>query len=236
MEYNGVKQSCSKIEKTQLFVQSQPHNSSLNPLTQQGLLVITINPFQVVFSNHSATQITGFDSDELNTLSKEQMLERFHPLDRRRLDEFFSNESTIMSSNVINSVRTQRKNGSSSVIDIKSTRVKIAGEHFNIIDFQKSDNRRFIENVIESLTHPFYVINATDYKILLANRAARLGNLSGIETCYGLTHRLDRPCHEFGHNCPLKEVVTKKLPISVEHEHYDDDGNLRIVEVHAYPI
>ncbi|UCF16453.1 MAG: hypothetical protein JSW59_03150, partial [Phycisphaerales bacterium] len=37
----------------------------------------------------------------------------------------------------------------------------------------------FLETVLESLTHPFYVVDAEDYTIQMANSAARLGDLTG---------------------------------------------------------
>jgi signal transduction histidine kinase len=94
----------------------------------------------------------------------------------------------------------------------------------------------FFTNVLESLTHPFYVLDANDYSIKIANSAAHLGDLSRHPTCYGLTHRRDRPCDGLEHTCPLQEVKKTKKPFTVEHTHYDADGNPRDVEVHAYPI
>lgn len=94
----------------------------------------------------------------------------------------------------------------------------------------------FLNQVLESLTHPFYVLDANDYTIKLANSAARLGDLSERPTCYGITHRRDAPCEGIEHICPLQQVKRTGKPVSVEHIHYDKDGNARNVEVHAYPI
>ena len=94
----------------------------------------------------------------------------------------------------------------------------------------------FLNLVLESLPYPFYVIDAFDYTIKVANYAAHLGRLSKETTCYALTHRSDRPCGLEGHPCPLEQVKKTKRPVTVEHIHYDKDGNPRNVEVHAYPI
>jgi PAS domain S-box-containing protein len=88
---------------------------------------------------------------------------------------------------------------------------------------------------VESLTHPFYVIDANDYTIQLANAAARLGDLTEPATCHELTHRNSEPCQE-DHPCPLNIVKETKRPAVVEHIHYDKDGRRRNVEVHAFPI
>jgi sigma-B regulation protein RsbU (phosphoserine phosphatase) len=93
-----------------------------------------------------------------------------------------------------------------------------------------------LENTIESLTHPFYVIDAEDYSIQLANSAAKRLADAGISTCYALTHRRDTPCDSKEDPCPLVEVKRTKKPFTVEHIHYDKDGNQMYAEVRGYPI
>ena len=94
----------------------------------------------------------------------------------------------------------------------------------------------FLNLILESIPNPFYVINVSDYTIKLANSAAQFGELSKDATCYALTHKSDRPCCSAEHPCPLEEIKKTKLPMTVEHLHYDKDGNVRNVEVHAFPI
>ncbi|MCP4376799.1 MAG: PAS domain-containing protein, partial [bacterium] len=94
----------------------------------------------------------------------------------------------------------------------------------------------FLENTLEALTHPFYVIDARDYTVTMANSAAKLGNLFDHPTCYALTHHQETPCQSPEHPCPIAEVKHSKHPVTVEHLHYDRDGNARHVEVHAYPV
>ena len=94
----------------------------------------------------------------------------------------------------------------------------------------------FMRLVIESLPHPFYVINVKDYTIALANKAARLGCLTPASTCYSLTHHSDRPCVDAGHPCPLAAVRQTRKSIVVEHLHYNQKGEARSMEVHAFPI
>jgi K+-sensing histidine kinase KdpD len=94
----------------------------------------------------------------------------------------------------------------------------------------------FLHLILESLPYPFYVIDASDYTIKLANSAAHAGRLSDGITCHFLTHHRNEPCPEEGHPCPLKIVKRTKKPVTVEHIHYDKDGNSKHVEVHGYPI
>jgi PAS domain S-box-containing protein len=94
----------------------------------------------------------------------------------------------------------------------------------------------FLRLVLDSLPHPFYVINAFDYTVLMANSVAHEGPLSQGTTCYGLTHKSDRPCGGQGHPCPVDIIRDTKQPVTVEHVHHDEDGNPKNVEVYAYPV
>ena len=101
---------------------------------------------------------------------------------------------------------------------------------------QNDQHAAFLDLILESIPNPFYVIDVSDYTIKLANSAAQFGQLSKIATCYALTHKSDKPCSSAEHPCPLEEIKKTKLPMTVEHLHYDKDGNARNVEVHAFPI
>lgn len=94
----------------------------------------------------------------------------------------------------------------------------------------------FGKNVIESLTHPFYVIDANDYTIKLANSAANFGDFKPGDTCYQLTHNNDLPCEGDDHPCVIREVKKSKKPVIVEHLHPDSSGKVSTFEIYGYPI
>jgi PAS domain S-box-containing protein len=94
----------------------------------------------------------------------------------------------------------------------------------------------FLNLVLESLSHPFYVINTDDYTIQLANSAAQAKGISGKSTCYALSHKRQTPCDSKEHPCPLQIIKQTKKPVTVEHIHYDSHGSPRHVEVHAHPV
>ncbi|PTN31541.1 response regulator [Desulfonatronum sp. SC1] len=96
---------------------------------------------------------------------------------------------------------------------------------------------RFLHTIINSLSYPFYVINAETYAIELANRAALPDGMppEGL-TCHRLTHMSDHPCSGSEHQCPMLIVKQTGKPTIVEHAHRDHKGVKRIVDVHAYPI
>jgi PAS domain S-box-containing protein len=104
------------------------------------------------------------------------------------------------------------------------------------IEQQIKEQKQLLENTLESLTHPFYVIDANDYSIQVANSAARRLGVSDASTCHALTHRSDTPCKSREDPCPLIEVKKTGRPVTVDHIHYDAKGTPRFVEVHGYPI
>jgi PAS domain S-box-containing protein len=96
---------------------------------------------------------------------------------------------------------------------------------------------QLFEKTIESLSHPFYVIDANNYKIKIANTATTFFNaFSKDTTCHALTHNLKQPCRGKRHTCPLEEVKRTKKPVMLEHIHYNRDGEARYVEIHGFPI
>jgi nitrogen-specific signal transduction histidine kinase len=116
----------------------------------------------------------------------------------------------------------------------KALRVKIS-EHKRAEE-QLSIQKDFLNNIIEFITHPFYVIDANNYTVIMANHATHFGDLSEKTTCYELTHRNNAPCEGVEIPCPLNEVKRTKKPVVVEHLHYDKVGNLRHCEVYGFPL
>jgi PAS domain S-box-containing protein len=94
----------------------------------------------------------------------------------------------------------------------------------------------FLNLVINSLSHPFYVIDVNDYSIQLANSAARMESVSGKTTCHAMSHNSQTPCDSKKYPCPLQIIKQTKKPVTVEHIHYNIDGTPKHVEVHAHPI
>ena len=98
------------------------------------------------------------------------------------------------------------------------------------------EQNEFLESLLDTLTHPFYVLDIQDYTILKANSASNFG-LGGIGgKCYTLTHHREEPCDDPEHPCPLKEVLRTKKYVGTEHIHYDKDGTVRYTEVHGFPL
>lgn len=95
----------------------------------------------------------------------------------------------------------------------------------------------FLNNVLESLTHPFCIIDAKDYRIIKSNSASVnvYGNRDN-EFCYTLLHGLKQPCDSSNHICPLNLVRDTNQSARVEQSHIDKNGQTRIMDVFCYPV
>jgi len=92
-----------------------------------------------------------------------------------------------------------------------------------------------LNSVLESLAHPFYVIDANTYEILMANSATGATG-PGMTTCYALTHSRERPCDSDEHVCPVRDVKRSGQSIITEHIHSNGEGEGTSIEIHAHPI
>jgi len=94
----------------------------------------------------------------------------------------------------------------------------------------------FLRHIFESITTPFYVVDAKDYTIVMANSATIPGGPPPGTKCYTLTHHRSEPCHGSQHECPMQVVKQTRNPFATEHVHYAEDGSARHVEIYCYPV
>jgi PAS domain S-box-containing protein len=192
--------------------------------------------------NKNAEEILGYSSEEIAAKNAiDFFIEKDKTLVAERIEEVFLKGSSFVEAHL--QTRDGRKlpylltgirylmDGVPCVIGLglDISGIKQAEEKF------KKQNE-MLNNVLNSLTHPFYVIDADNYTIKLANSAAGFGALTGEATCYALTHRSDKPCEDEKHPCVIKKIKEKGIPVTVEHIHHDKQGSPIINEVHGYPI
>jgi PAS domain S-box-containing protein len=94
----------------------------------------------------------------------------------------------------------------------------------------------FLTSVLESVTHPLYVVDVAHHTVVMANSAAFSGSLPEHAKCYALFHGRTRPCAEMGEECPIEEVKRTKKPVTAEHGHRDPAGVVRTTEIRGYPL
>lgn len=104
----------------------------------------------------------------------------------------------------------------------------------------KEENVRqlaLMNNVLATLTHPFYVIDANDYTVKLSNSATNFSDSSENKlTCYALIYNRNTPCTGDEHPCPMEQIKKTREPLTLEHIHHTPDGGARYFEVHAFPF
>ena len=96
------------------------------------------------------------------------------------------------------------------------------------------------QSIIDGVAEPIMVID-TDYHVKLMNRAARRFSHRSVELseplfCYQVSHQRDTPCNGKEHPCPLHEASELNQTVTAVHEHYQADGEIRLVEVIAAPF
>ena len=152
---------------------------------------------------------------------------------------------------VTSELRFVASDGKSIVVQFRS--IPIAGPHEDVLcktaitDITQRRNmeeairqsRAFLQTVIDAIPDTMLVIGR-DYRILLANRAAR-EMAGGIDptvclTCHQLSHRRSLPCEGRNEPCPLHQVIATKTPMTVLHTHYDAAGREIFVEISAAPV
>lgn len=98
------------------------------------------------------------------------------------------------------------------------------------------EQNRFMQSILESLTHPFHVIDANEYTVTLSNSASRKrGYVEGV-FCYNAAYGLDSICDEPIRPCPVKIIKSNKRPVSFEVGRTTTTGERRYEQVQAYPL
>ena len=94
----------------------------------------------------------------------------------------------------------------------------------------------FLKTIIESLQHPFCVLDAGNYQVLMSNSMTYQGETVTTPTCFASDN--PRSASEGDDNVAslLEQVKKTKKPVKVEHTLQDNDGNMRFFEVHGFPI
>ena len=98
-----------------------------------------------------------------------------------------------------------------------------------------NESKRFLINILESLTYPFYVVDVKTKKIKLANSATNFDAKSNL-TCYSALYNNCRPCSPNGDSCVIDVVKETKRPLVTEISHIGSDKKEKIIELHVYPI
>lgn len=208
--------------------------------------VIIICDEKIVFSNKKMQSIVNFTNEELlykpislfiPNYTKSQVIDNYH----RRLSGEPVPEKYI--------TKVCKKNSTDITVEIKAKIItynnkKCVLAYINDLSsnafFEEKllEKNLFSESIIESLPHPFFVLDVKSKKIITANSVAakQINKTASCNYCYEISHNSNKPCTGKNHPCPINEVVKTKKPITVEHVHKSTTGETQYVEIHAYPI
>ncbi len=252
-----VQQRTSKLKETNLRLrkQIQERRKAELALTSseekfQSLVTHSLDIIYTIARNGTVTSLSPAFEKVTGWKPEEWVGRHFgslvHPDDLPKLEE---QRQRVLSGEELppGEVRVRVKSGGIRLVEFQSgplyagaSVVGLIGTARDITDRKTAEERivqqnSFLKSVIESLSHPFYVVDAEDYTVVLANYAAALDLRPGTK-CHSLYHGADQPCEGDEHLCPLKEIKKSKKPLITEHIHYDPRGTPRYVEVHAHPI
>jgi PAS domain S-box-containing protein len=196
-------------------------------------------------ANPAALHMLGYDKEEIQSLDFEALIT---PSQIPQAFEVLKEIIETGSQKDLKEYKIRHKDGHYIDIETKGSLIYRNGEPYEIqgtarditerkkVEEQLTEQNRFLINVMESLAHPFYVVNAHDYRIESANSiASQMGIIEG-QKCHDVTYKRKIPCHLEGKLCPLDEVKRTKGPVISEQIHKDSNGNPIHVEVHTYPI
>ncbi|MBI4650011.1 PAS domain S-box protein, partial [Candidatus Desantisbacteria bacterium] len=131
-------------------------------------------------------------------------------------------------------------------VKLKNGKFGVGGYIRNITIRKKVEDeliksKKFIETVFDSINMLVSVIDIHNHKIVKVNKALiNASNLKEEEIigkkCYEVIHNSNEPCNSPEHKCPLLETLKTGNFTSVEHIHYDQDGNKIPFSVSTFPI
>lgn len=210
--------------------------------------IISVDSCENIISwNNGAQNIFGYSKEEMLGKSLTSLIhEEYRSAYRKELELI----SSACKSNVFGKkveLYGLKKDGSEFPLELLLASWKTEKGTFytsvirDIVERKKTDEKirqqnGFLENILESMTHPFYVIDVNDYTVEMANSAARLNSSFKSSKCYELIYKRKEPCRISGHTCLIEEVKRTKKSVTVEHVYNDKYGETKFFEVHGYPI
>nr|WP_320191838.1 PAS and helix-turn-helix domain-containing protein [uncultured Desulfobacter sp.] len=107
-------------------------------------------------------------------------------------------------------------------------------ERIQMTDVVKK-NELFLKTIMNSITNPFAVINATNCTIEMANEACGGRKVIG-QKCYTMCHQRSTPCTGEDYPCPVLEVKRTRKPFVEECLHYDAQKNPSDIRINGFPV
>ena len=99
----------------------------------------------------------------------------------------------------------------------------------------------FLSLVFDNIRENIVVVDAGNYVILHANQSFLESYGISLEEsrkkrCYEVTHRIDKPCHDSGEECPVRLAADTGRVSKCVHVHKRKEGESQTIRLAAYPI
>ncbi len=121
-------------------------------------------------------------------------------------------------------------------LEISTGQVEMNLLSYDLIEASVLDpENSFLRNILDSLPHPFYIIDAGTQKAILKNLAAQHFETSLASVHCFMANKLDS-CLGDPFTCPLSLVRTTTSPVRVQHEFITKLGKKLVHEVFGYPV
>lgn len=98
-----------------------------------------------------------------------------------------------------------------------------------------SSQMNFLTSILESISDPFYVIDANTREVVMSNKAARALMASKTTSCQALNPDA-HDCTNKNQLCPFELSKLTKVSSLVERVHLNEFGEKRHFEIHGHPI
>ncbi|MFW6282096.1 MAG: PAS domain S-box protein, partial [bacterium] len=213
-----------------------------------GVIVTNSNGI-ILMMNKVAENLTGYNSSEAEGVDIEEIFPIVHSTTGEKVENpvkkaienreviYLNNNTTLISRN------GDEYNISDSAAPIFNEKNILEGVVLIFSDVTNQYKLRkklkaqydFLDVVINSITHPFSVINVEDYTISLANKAYQEKYIEG-KCCYEIIHGGEKKCQGDRHPCPIERIKETGESVTLEHIHQDKNGEDIFVEIHAEPI
>jgi PAS domain S-box-containing protein len=225
-----------RIQAEESLRQSEERYRKLFETTKDGLFLLKSGEMRIINSNPAATDILGYDKNELNGKRLQEVGVFTDEEEYSRAVQDMHHHGYSRVENVL----VAKKNGDTILADIMIVnRTDVV--QCNIRDFtERRKTEELLANILENVDEGFLVVDR-EYRIITANRAygemqkAVPDEILG-RCCYEVSHQNNKPCYQSGEECAAARTFETGTPHAVLHTHHDKHGKPMEIEMKAFPI
>lgn len=107
---------------------------------------------------------------------------------------------------------------------------------FFLLYYSKKRSLFLFKKTLDSLNHPFYVINARNWKIEFANSAGKSIDVPNDARCFTIKERRNEKCDGDDCSCSLKNIFQSDAHYKSDVFEITRDGRTEYHELHGFPI